>query len=330
LSLGELFEIPIDQQTFSDEQAARSEIIQRLTDLYKVSLKSHDRRLKFETLITRTYFHFNSPDESQINNWEDYISMLQDSDASQREIVELFERALIPCAFVDGIWFRYATYLEAFSVDEARLVYERIPYAVMPRLRVVYAEFEEEFSAPDVYDRIYQELSESRLAEHVIAAANYRLRHDQTEGAIAVLTDARDRLADDPEGAAVVASVLLDVSGIESNDVHSGVYAVKRARKVAESDPQAANTIMFDAIFSDTQILIEDRVSILQIYLEYIRQWGFEASFQLDMERAFMNMKNTVVWHRDYFEHSFLSAGEPPENRDRAWIDYQRHLDSFT
>jgi hypothetical protein len=330
LTLAELFEMPIEEQTFSDEQAARSEIIQKLTDRYNAALKSHCRRLKFEALITRTYFHFNSPDESQINNWEDYISMLQDSEASRHEIVELFERALIPCAFIDGIWFRYATYIETFSVEEARLVYQRIPYAVMPRLRVVYAEFEEEFSELGVYDRIYQELSESRLVEHVIAAANYKLRHDQTESAIALLTEARDRLADDPEGRAVVASVLLEVSGIESDDVHSGIYVIKRAKKVAESDPQAANTILFDAIFSDTQILIEDRVSILQTYLEYVRQWGFEASFQLDMELAFMNMKNKVVWHRDYFEHSFLTAGEPPEKRDQAWIEYQRHVDSFT
>jgi hypothetical protein len=36
------------------------------------------------------------------------------------------------------------------------------------------------------------------------------------------------------------------------------------------------------------------------------------------MELAFMNMKNKVIWHYDDFEHSFLSAREPPENWDSA------------
>jgi hypothetical protein len=325
LPLSELLGLSVGAVEFGDEQTVRSEAIEKLSVLYHNALKNQCKRLKYESLITRTYFHFNSPDESQIMNWENYITMLEE-DGTEQERIELFERALIPCAHIEGIWIRYANYAETLSLDFARQIYGRIPYRVMPRTRILFAEFEEQNSHPDVCRAIYQELAESDVAELIIAAAHFELRSGDASAAVAILTAARDRLMEDVNGCGLIAAELLEIGGVESDIPPSAVYIAKLANRVITADPQRANTILYEAILGKNRVLLEDRVPLLKLYLELLRQFGTEANFQLEMELLFHKLSNLLVWHKDYFGHSFLASAQPPEARPRAWIEYQKQI----
>jgi pre-mRNA-processing factor 39 len=326
LSLPELMALTIETVDVADDQTARAEVVERLTEMYNNALKNQCRRLKFETLITRSYFHFNSPDESQIMNWDNYITMLEESNATHEECIEVFERALIPCALIDSMWIRYAHYAETFSVEFARQIYTRIPYRVMPRLRILFAEFEEEHSPPDVAREIYDAMSESTISEQVLAAAHFEARNGNTARAIEILTAARDRFRNDLDGWGLIAAELLELGGIESECLPSAVYIAKLSSHVLSAYPQRANTILFEAILGENRVILEDRVPLLKRYLELLREFGTEAAFQFEMELLLFRLSNLVVWHKDYFTQSFLASGQPPESRPRAWIEYQKQV----
>jgi pre-mRNA-processing factor 39 len=326
LSLSELFRMKIERVDVVDEQEVRAQAIERLTEIYNAALKNQCRRLKFETLITRSYFHFYSPDESQIMNWDNYLTMLEKSGATTEECIEVFERALIPCALIDSMWIRYANYAETVSIDLARQVYKRAPYRVMPRVRILFAEFEEEYSSPEVCREIYHEMSESNVAELVRAAAHFEIRSGNNAGAVELLTAARDRLQGDLDGWGLIAAELLELAGVESECRPSAVYIAKLANRVLLTEPQRANTILYEAILGENRVLLEDRIPLLKLYLELLRRFGTEAGFQLEMELLFLRLSNLIVWHRDYFSQSFIASAQPPVARARAWIEYQKQI----
>jgi hypothetical protein len=201
-----------------------------------------------------------------------------------------------------------------------------MPFAVMPRSKIFFAEFEEQYFGSDEFqEKIYREMAESQYAEQVIAASHFFLRKGEKERAVEILTDARERMKDG-EGIGAIAAELLDVSDTLTEGLFAPVYLAKFAKKTADIDPQEANRLLYDVIFNRPEVLLEDRVILLRIYIEYIRQWGFEAGFQLEMELMHMTLNNKLVWHKEYFEQNYFRAKGAPEQRGKAWMDYQRNL----
>ena len=324
--LPEALERPLGELGDGNEHEIRAAIAEKLAKVYEASLDEVLRRSKFETAITRHYFHFQAPDDSQIENWEAYIEMLRKTGAPDQKIIELYERALIPCNYIECVWMNYADFMEERDPEAARSVYERIPFNVIPRAKITFAEFLEQYGDPEP---VYDELAASSNAEQAIAAAHFWMRK-QSDKAPAVLREARDRMvaAGDADGAGLVAAELLQIAGEASDELleTSASYVSSRACLAATDDPDAANTTLYTAVFQSPAILLEDRVTLLEIYVEYLRQWGSEAAFQLEMEITLQKMKNQLIWHRHHFDQSFLASTEAPENRLHLWIEYQKGL----
>ena len=325
IGLKELLEKPIEMVS-CDEQEVRCVVAEKLKTVYESSLSDVMRRSRYENAITRTYFHYHAPDEAQIANWESYIQAMLDTKAEIDKITELFERALIPCYYIEDMWILYADFMEKESIEAAVSVYERIPFEVMPRARIIYAEFLEEHGNADM---LYQDMSNSMNAEQILAVSSYLRRKGNQEIAVKVLRSARDRMneAKDFEGAGIVAGELFELTGEPSDDLNdtSATYLSKVAMLASRDDPDKANTLLFNAIFQSS-LLLEDKVTLLEIYLDYVRQWGTDAAFQMDMEIELVKMKNQVIWHKNYFEQSFLASNGPPENRLILWLDYQKSI----
>ena len=328
IPLSELLEIPLRDPAGADEHAVRADVASRLSTIHETSLSEATRRARFESAITRHYFHFRAPDDAQIENWQAYIDMLRTIGASPEKIIELYERALIPCYYIENLWISYADFMETVDPQSARAVYERIPFNVIPRAKITFAEFLEEHGDPVP---VYNELATSANAEQVIAAAHYWVRKQQIETAVELLRNARDKMIsnEDMDGAGLVAAELLKISGEKSDELleTSATYVSAHALAAAEDDLDVANQTLYAAIFqAEPKILLEDRVTLLEIYIDYLRRWGSEAGFQLEMELTLSKMRNQVIWHRQHFEQGFLASNEPPENRLALWIEYQKGL----
>ena len=337
-------ELPPSLISGAGEQNIRAERTKIITELYENSLTSISKRYRFEININRHFFHFNSPDEVQIGNWENYASTFEQifnenpTQENFNAVVEIYERALIPCAFIDSIYLHYADFLEETSnykypfcptIDLARNVYRRMPMKVMPSAEIVYAEFEEA-NNPSIAESLYEGLAKSNYAEHVIAAAYYFKRLSNTTRAIEILRSGRDRLKfnNDVFGAAAIASELLELANETSDDINEALYASKYAKIISESDPQSGNLALFKAIYSTPDILLENKISLLKIYIEYSRKHGIEAKFQLDLENLYNILKNRLLWHKQYFDQTYLNAQKPPEKKLDEWYEYQASVSS--
>lgn len=338
-------------QQLADDTEERSNCINILAEIYNASLDKISSRCQYEENINRHFFHFNAPDEVQISNWERYTSFLEDqfnkthSKESFDDVVLTFERALIPCAFIDNIWIRYANFLEDnislnFATNEdVREVYQRIPFKVMPGAKIIYAEFEEVYSPNENAPKIYSEMAQSNNAEQIIASATYQIRShslldtndnnndNSYDGATEILRKGRDRLLEkgDMEGASAVAAALLDFN--ESSDNISGaVYITKYAKKYSAQDPNETSNYLFNAIFNSTSSTIEDKLSFLRLYLELMGKHGIQANFQLNLETEYQRLKNKLVWNENYFDQKFLLSKQWPELKMKEWLQYLKEI----
>lgn len=320
-----------------DERSLRASVAKKLNDDYMKAKENYAKRMKFENAITRSYFHFLALDEAQICNWECYIETFKNlfqenkSDESFNDLIEIYERAIIPCNYVESIWFDYANFIESTLGENAsREIYSRIPFNVLPHLKVVYAEFEEEYSLENA-KQVYDSLIHSDYAEHVIAAAEFYFRHNDLETAKNILRTSRDRMLqnNDMSGASAVSICLLEIANEHSEGIYSAAYISKYARKlISENHDDEANSFLFDVTQGEhsSQLLLEDRISLIQIYIECCRTWGVEASFQIGLELEYNKLKNKLLWHKSFFEQRELKQKSSPESKYSKWLEYQRNL----
>ncbi|KAH0788953.1 TPR-like protein [Histomonas meleagridis] len=343
-SVSELLKIDIFMTgDSSDDQTIRSNITQDLTALYNKSLDSYSNRVYYENSITRTYFHFLSPDEAQISNWESYINEFETlfykdmNEDRLNDVIELYERALIPCNYIESIWIEYANFIESVTIIDgvslSRDIYKRIPYHIIPHAKILYAEFEEEYNNENA-EALYTEMSESDYAEQVITSACYYKRTNRIDVSLTVLRNSRDKMLqnNDIEGAAVIATALLELYGEESDIIYSTTYLLKFIKKLIDENKfDDANQLLFSVTQGENaeKILIEDRLPLIQIYIECCRMWGVDANFQLNLEMTYNKLKNKMMWHKEYFKQTELNKRKPPEKRLENWIDYQKNLNKM-
>lgn len=320
-----------------DEKDLRASVARKLNDDFLKTKENYAKRLKFETAITRSYFHFLALDEAQICNWECYIEtfkkMFHENNTKElfNDIIEIYERAIIPCNYVESIWLDYANFIETtLGESSAREIYFRIPFKVLPHSKVVYAEFEEEHSLENA-KRVYNSMINTDYAEHVIAAAEFYFRNNDMESAKNILISSRDRMLqnDDVSGASAVAACLLEIAGEQSEMIYSAGYISKLIRKmILENREEEANNLLFDVTQGEhsSLLLLEDRINLIQIYLECCRKWGVDAAFQIELELEYNKLKNKLLWHKSYFEQRELKQKSSPESKYSKWLEYQRSL----
>jgi len=87
---------------------------------YSEAVQAVSQKILYEMKIKRTYFHFQRPNESQLANWNQYLTFVESlGDINQTKY--LYERALIPCSLCPEIWIRYANFILANEGQEFAL-----------------------------------------------------------------------------------------------------------------------------------------------------------------------------------------------------------------
>jgi len=170
----------------SDEQR-RSRIMQAWEKIYEKTRQIRDKRDPFEKNIQRPYFHYKPLEESDLKNWDDYLTFQEKEEAENNSTVEdtimLYERCLVSAANYPRYWQRYGAYLERLNrLDAAREVYTRATTVFTKRQPDVYftfADFEERQGQVDQAKQIYKELVDHVapvLIEGIIEYANFLRR----------------------------------------------------------------------------------------------------------------------------------------------------------
>lgn len=314
-------------------------VSEKLTKLYHESLEQLSKSYKYISNISRYYFLFESPDDIQIGNWEQYAEMLEDefreklTKQSFDAVVHCYECALIPCAFISSIWISYANFIEDAAVsnsqsnqyatiDDCRSIYQRIPFNVIPQAKSIYAEFEEQYY-PASAAQIYLEMSQSQYAEQVVSSVYFTLRTQGLDAAAHLLRTSIKRFVEggNEVASSVLAAALLDLCNETSDNVNGSVYLSEYANKLVSNDPQAANTALYDLCYNNTHLKLDDKLVLLQIYMDYAMVNGVKSDFQLQLQKTFDEKKNKLIFNQDFFNQQFLISKQPTELKKKLWIE---------
>ncbi|MED6106430.1 hypothetical protein PIB30_004662 [Stylosanthes scabra] len=169
--------------------------------------RAHELDLKispFEANIQRNYFHVQPLDNSQLQNWHDYLDFIElqeDFDWA----VKLYERCLIVCANYPEYWMRYVEFMETkggreianYSLDRATGIYLKR----VPEIHLFNARFKEQIgdvlAARAAYIKQTGNESDSDFAQNVISRANMEKRLGNMESACGIYKEAIEMIVDE-------------------------------------------------------------------------------------------------------------------------------------
>ncbi|PSN60574.1 hypothetical protein BS50DRAFT_579103 [Corynespora cassiicola Philippines] len=159
--------------------------------------RSHYIRVlyEFELAIKRHYFTTAELDHEELEGWRKYLDHHEKSETEQN-VMNLYERCLVPCALHEEFWGRYARWLASRNREEdARIVYMKagcifIPIS-RPEIRLTWARFEEKLGrihvARDIHVSILEQLPGH--VETITSLAGLARRHEGNHAAIQVLDE---------------------------------------------------------------------------------------------------------------------------------------------
>lgn len=317
----------LQNEFVATEDEDRVNILKMLSSKYETSLKEVNEISAFESQITRSYFHFKTPDDAQVSVWEQYADWSVQTNKPVVYTQRIYERAVIPCEHIDGIWIQYALFLEDQGmIEEARAVYQRIPFDILHRARTYYIAFEEQYNNEEANKEAAKDAN-SEFAELVIFAANYYLRNNDVETAKQILAGGLERMeaSEDFQGAGLLSAAFSDITKEVLKLVPQSATSIISYSTTASSEE--ANVAFYNAVFDESsKLLLEDKVTIAQLYLEYSRVLGVDIVFQNQLESELNNLKNRLIWHKSYFRQNCIISKIEPETVPQEWIRYQSSL----
>lgn len=342
--------------SIDNENEVREEFIRKIDDIFHNTNFKLGTINKYEKRISQSFFHIYLPDQSEISGWEMYIDYLilsyksSPSKDTYIDVIRLFERAIIPNAYVGSIWVYYAQFVEENQfggIDEARTIYQRIP-AILYKCQQAYAGFEEEHNI-EAACALYHQLEMSDYAENVIFASNFYLRQGDQSMAQQVLINAYSRFLNNGDscGYDIIGAELLR-RGLEIHSIEPlSVSADSQLKlfqaitnKLPDDDPNLAdvNVKLYAATYGmaseDAQIvdnsgyhatqengvMLDEKIHLLRSYIEFCRERGIEANFQLNAESDFNSLCARKSHYEDVFRLDALCSNIKPEDLELTWM----------
>ena len=322
-----------------DETELRGEAVRRITEIFDSTHKRVKEIEPFEDRIQRHFFHFQAPDEFQIWNWQEYAKYCENKFAQDQneqnfeDVVHVYERALIPCAYIDSIYQDYAAFLERTpsfgGYKAADEILQRGDENITPNIPIWRGELNEVYN-PEKAEEIYKHLALSNVADVILAVSGYWMRREDPQMSYQVLQDAYQRLieANDSNRAGILYKAILQHPNKEGEVPEPPMSALAylaliQSRKEHNED---ATELFYRACFEDTAVPFEDRAELAGMYLQHLYITGNAASYLVDIENLVSVMKHKSNWHREYFEQAFLfhQGNEcQPEDQLKRWLEYQ-------
>ncbi|KAM4721590.1 pre-mRNA-processing factor 39-like [Rhinophrynus dorsalis] len=133
------------------QEKVKEQILMIRQQLFLLNEAEVTKRWTFEDAITRPYFHATPLDRAQLQSWRKYLDF-EISQGQHERIVTLYERCLVACSLYEEFWLAYTRYMEPYSVDAARCIFQRacrIHLPLKPALNLQWAAFEEKHGDQD-------------------------------------------------------------------------------------------------------------------------------------------------------------------------------------
>ena len=128
---------------------------------YTETIQKLSEKLYFEMKLKRSYFHFDLPNNSQISNWIQYIS-LNESLENNEITKNLYERCLIPCYLIPEIWIKYSLFILNIEGEEESLkILNRAfnsPLKIHSKFLYLYGTFLESINQLNLSNEIFEKL----------------------------------------------------------------------------------------------------------------------------------------------------------------------------
>ncbi|KAM9355390.1 pre-mRNA-processing factor 39 isoform 2-T2 [Pholidichthys leucotaenia] len=214
----------------------RHKVIEARQELFNHNEHEVSKRWAFEEGIKRPYFHVKALEKTQLNNWKEYLDFEIENGTPERVVV-LFERCLIACALYEEFWTKYAKYLDGFSTEGVRHVYNKactIHLPKKPSTHLLWAAFEEQQGNVEEARRILQalEVAIPGLAIVRLRRVSLERRHGNLEAAEMLLREAMESA---------------------KNSTETTFYAVKLARQLVkvQKSLSKAKKVLLEAIEKD-------------------------------------------------------------------------------
>lgn len=147
--LSELIHYPLHQyaryyEHFSKLATVHNEDIQQ--QVFSQTQQGTLDRWKFESKITRPYFHVIALEREELENWNEYLTF-EEQTGDIEQIVALYERALVSAAMYENMWLRYVQWSSVNKpVAHTSSIYERAAFFLAKKslkLRFRWSLFEE-------------------------------------------------------------------------------------------------------------------------------------------------------------------------------------------
>ncbi|XP_053576082.1 uncharacterized protein LOC128665868 isoform X2 [Bombina bombina] len=219
----------MDPLTDEERKKIQDQIFTIREQLFLQNETEVKKRYNFEEKIDRPYFHVAPLERAQLQNWRKYLEF-EMSQGKHERIVMLFERCLVACAQYEEFWLAYIRYMESYSVDAARSIFQRACQTHLPQkpsIHLHWAAFEEKHGCLESARSVL-----STLEEVVPGLALVRLRRASLERRGGNLAEAE--------------KLLLEAL-IKTSDTELEVfYAIKLARfllKVQGNPEKAVNVL---------------------------------------------------------------------------------------
>lgn len=144
-------------------------------------------RWKFESKITRPYFHVVPLSAEELKNWNEYLDF-EEQMGDVEQIKSLYGRALVSAALYEEIWLRYVRWSSINSgLDETKNIFKRAIFFVPKKSFKLRVHFTLILESNELIDEARQKLNElenmvtmssdlSRLADIIMFRVNFEKR----------------------------------------------------------------------------------------------------------------------------------------------------------
>ncbi|CAL9732633.1 pre-mRNA-processing factor 39 [Monosporozyma unispora] len=73
---------------------------------------------KYESKIKQNFFNLTPLPKTEVDNWEQYTTFVINSKKDTRLVRSIFERALIPCCFIEELWIKYIDWFQTSHTQD--------------------------------------------------------------------------------------------------------------------------------------------------------------------------------------------------------------------
>ena len=88
----------------------RQKIIEKYYGIFTANEEEVNKRVAYEDMIKRPYFHTKPLEKAQLKNWLSYLDF-EISQNDLRRIIVLFERCLLACCLYEEFWIKVRLYI---------------------------------------------------------------------------------------------------------------------------------------------------------------------------------------------------------------------------